>query len=414
MNSKITSRERVKKALNFEAVDRFPKDLGAMRSTGISAFSYQKLRKALNLPGNITKIQCISQMLAYIDNDVLDTLECDVHFLELNKHSMFTNCYEDENIWAPFDFNGRLDAMVLKEENKFKISENGDIYQTKWDVVMPAESHYFDSASGGQPLDLSAPLELLDLAKYKEEKQKELLLTDEDVKYLSEMVHKARENTDKAILVAGSVMQTQLGIGAHGGLGVFPVICALEPDYVMEYHAISTEIIKKNIEMLLPEIKNDVDIILTGGGDWGTQNTTIASPETFQNLFAPFMCELNDAVHKVSPELKTFIHSCGAVYDLLDSYIDECHIDVINPVQWTAGGKSFRDWKDKVRKRASLWGGAVNSQATLCLGDPEAVRKEREEVIDCFAEDGGYVFNSIHNILSDVPIDNVIALYDTN
>lgn len=34
-----SSRERVLKALNFEQPDRLPKDLGGMRSTGISAFA---------------------------------------------------------------------------------------------------------------------------------------------------------------------------------------------------------------------------------------------------------------------------------------------------------------------------------------------------------------------------------------
>jgi uroporphyrinogen decarboxylase len=125
------------------------------------------------------------------------------------------------------------------------------------------------------------------------------------------------------------------------------------------------------------------------------------------------MRELNDLVHTVAPSLKTYIHSCGAVFDLLDSYIDDCRIDIINPVQWPAGGHSFREWKDKVRGRATLWGGAVNAQATLPLGTVEDIRKEALEVIRCFAEDGGYVFNSIHNILAEIPAEKIVALYQT-
>ena len=44
-----TSRERILKTLNFETPDRLPKDLGAMRSTGISAFAYPKLVEALGM-----------------------------------------------------------------------------------------------------------------------------------------------------------------------------------------------------------------------------------------------------------------------------------------------------------------------------------------------------------------------------
>lgn len=162
---------------------------------------------------------------------------------------------------------------------------------------------------------------------------------------------------------------------------------------------------------MLPEIAGDVDIVLTGGGDWGTQNSLIASPDTFKTLFAPHMRVLNDEVHRIDPTLKTFIHSCGAVYDLLDSYIDDCKIDVINPVQWTAGGHSFREWKDKARRRATLWGGGVNVQRTLPLGTVEDVESEVAEVVACLSEDQGYVFNSIHNVLAEIEPDKILAMY---
>ena len=44
-----TSRERILQTQNFQTPDRLPKDLGGMRSTGISVFAYPKLVAALGL-----------------------------------------------------------------------------------------------------------------------------------------------------------------------------------------------------------------------------------------------------------------------------------------------------------------------------------------------------------------------------
>ena len=83
---------------------------------------------------------------------------------------------------------------------------------------------------------------------------------------------------------------------------------------------------------------------------------------------------VNDAIHEAAPQVKTFLHSCGAIYDILDLVIDS-GFDVVNPVQWTAGGHSYREWKDRCRNRIALWGGGVNAQQTLVLGTVEDVDK---------------------------------------
>ena len=397
-------------ALNFKPVDRIPRDLGGMRSTGISCFAYPALIDALGLRGRKPRIHDLGQMLALPEPDVLDALKCDVITVEIGKESLLTNAFHQDDQWVDYDFNGRLHGRVLCRQRKFDVLGNGTIVQKDWNVSMVPGSYVFDAPHGGQSLDLSADLPLLDLRQYRRDMQRELL-TDQDIRTIAAYVNKVRGATDRAVLVAGSAMMTRLGIGAHGGLGVFPVICLTEPDYVHEYHAISTEVVKNNIGRLLPEISAEIDVILTGGGDWGTQETTFASPEVFKTLFAPYMRELNDAVHKIDGRLKTFIHSCGAVYDLLDSFIDECAIDVINPVQWTAGGQGYKAWKDKVRGRAALWGGGMDAQHVLPLGSVEDVERLVLEVGDYLAEDGGFVFANIHNILAEIPAGKILAMF---
>jgi uroporphyrinogen decarboxylase len=129
----------------------------------------------------------------------------------------------------------------------------------------------------------------------------------------------------------------------------------------------------------MPEIAPYVDVIWAASDDWGTQNSTIASPETFRTLFLPYRRRINDELHRLAPDSKVFLHSCGAIYDIIDQVI-ECSFDVLNPVQWCAGRRSYKEWKDKARMRIALWGGGVNSQVTLPLGTVEDVEREVREV----------------------------------
>ena len=49
MNEDLTSRQRVRKALEHKEGDRVPIDFGGMRSTGISTIAYNNLRKKLGI-----------------------------------------------------------------------------------------------------------------------------------------------------------------------------------------------------------------------------------------------------------------------------------------------------------------------------------------------------------------------------
>ncbi len=103
-----TPRDRVMNALNLLPTDRVPRDLGGMRSTGISAFAYPHLVEALGLPPRLTRIEDTGQMLAVPDRDVLDALECDVIAI----YDDVTNAFDQPELWHDYDFNGRLAAQV--------------------------------------------------------------------------------------------------------------------------------------------------------------------------------------------------------------------------------------------------------------------------------------------------------------
>jgi len=399
----MTSRDRVLRAMNFESTDRIPKDLGAMNSTSISAFAYPKLVRALGLPPRRPRVNDTWQMLAFPDLDVLDALGCDVATVG----NGITNAFEQPEVWHDYDFNGRLSARV-RDPKAFETRPDGTIVQWK-STIMPPAAYVFDSEHAGQRLpEFDEPLPLMALKKYRQDLEARAV-KDETVKWLDGFYRKVRESTDRAVFGTDGA-GAGIGIGNFGGLAVFPVICLEEPDYVRELHEITIEQVLKNMRAILPAIKGNVDIVMTGCDDWGTQNTTIASPNTYRDLFMPYYKRVNDEAHKLLPGVKTFMHNCGAIYSILDMLM-ESGFDIINPIQWTAGGRSFREWKDRLRGRATAWGGGVGAQTTLARGTVADVEREAREVCGYFRQDGGFVYNGIHNLLAEVDPRKIVAMY---
>jgi uroporphyrinogen decarboxylase len=379
-------------------------DLAGMPSTGISCFAYPGLVKALGLAPRPPRVYDTGQMLALPEIDVLDALGCDVVTATMD----MTNAFDQPDLWHPYDFNGRLPARV-RNPKMFQALDDGTIIQPDHGCKMPLTSHVFESEHGGQPLVLSGDIPKPDLKLHRENCEKHRL-READAQRAAEHLKRVRESTDRAILFCGP----GAGISIHGwgGMGVFPLLCLTEPDFVAELHEITIAHAIGNIQTLLNAIHPYIDVYQCSSDDWGTQAQTIAAPEVFRDLFMPYYRRFTDAIHASRPNVKAFLHSCGGIYGILD-YIVESGFDALNPVQWTAGGHSFREWKDKSRNRLVLWGGGVNSQATLCLGSAQDVEREVAEIVEYMRHDGGFVFNGIHNILAEVAPENVVAMYRT-
>ncbi len=398
----MTSRERILAALNFEKPDRVPKDLGGMPSTNISCFAYPALVAALGLPRRRPRVYDTSQMLALPERDVLDALGCDVVTLQPN----LTNAYPQPELWHPYDFGGRLDAEVL-DPAVFETLRDGTIIQNAGELRMPPAAYVFDSEHAGQPLVLEGDLPRPDLEKVEEELAK-TLLTREQLSQIAEMGRHARHSTDRAIMFHG--LQAGIGIGNFTGGAMFPMLCLTEPEFVVQLHEIVISHALRQLERLLPDLGPNFDVYMCSADDWGTQNATIAAPAIYRDLFQPYYQRMNDAIHQLAPNVKTFFHSCGAIFNILDDIIDS-GFDVLNPVQWTAGGHHWREWKDKTRGRIALWGGGVDTQEMLPLGSVEAIEKQVREITAYMQQDSGYVFCAIHNILAEIAPEKVIALY---
>ena len=151
-------------------------------------------------------------------------------------------------------------------------------------------------------------------------------------------------------------------------------------------------------------------VVFLCGTDFGTQESTFCSPEQFDDLWLPYYLKVNDWIH-ANTSWKTFKHSCGAVENFMGRFID-AGFDIINPVQVSAKGMDPKHLKETYGKHLTFWGGGINTQTTLPYGTQQQVREEVLRHCDIFAKDGGFVFNTVHNIQANVPVENVVAMID--
>jgi len=276
---------------------------------------------------------------------------------------------------------------------------------------MAADAYVFNGEHAGNPLlEGDQELPLLDLRQFARDAE-QWGPSDEQIAGFTELCRRVRAVTDRAVFCA-DYLHAGIGCGMFHGIGIFPMICMLEPAYVLDLHEIVITATLRRLRAVVPAIAPYVDIVLVSADDWGTQSSLIASPEVYRTLFQPFYRRVNDEIHRLAPAMKTFLHCCGAVYPLLDAIADS-GFDILNPVQWSAGTQSYREWKDRVRGRMAFWGGGVDSQHTLPLGTIAAVEREVDEVTRYLGQGGGYVFCNIHNLLAEIAPEKILAMYRT-
>jgi uroporphyrinogen decarboxylase len=181
-----------------------------------------------------------------------------------------------------------------------------------------------------------------------------------------------------------------------------------EPEEVERLVETLTEIHLKSLENVCKAVGDIVDI-LRFGDDLGMGTGMFMSQEKYQTIFKPRHTRLCEYVHTHSG-MKTFLHTCGSVSPIIGDMI-EAGYDIINPVQTSAKDMDPVMLKREFGKDIVFWGGGCNTQSVLNLAKPEEVYDHTRKMIDIFIKDGGFVFNTVHNIMPDVPKENMLAMY---
>lgn len=414
----MNSRQRIHAALNHQPVDRVPVDLGSCGQTGISASTLYKLRAALGLKQHPIKIIEPFQMLGEVEDDLLQLLGCDVIGL-WNRGTMFGYENADFKPWkmpdgTPVLMAGGFEYDIDPRTGDYMVYPCGD-RTAAYSVRMTKNGSFFDNIMRTEGFDEDH------LTPVEDFKDDFAVVNDETARYWEKEAKRLYEETDYAIMGV-------LGGGALGDVAVIPgpalkkprgirsisdwlMAHAAFPEYIEEVFHMQTEIMIKNMEIYRQAVGDRISVIWISGTDFGTQNSTFLSPEIFRKLYKPYYKKMNDWVHK-NTSWKTFYHTCGSIVALLDD-LAEMGVDCLNPVQLSAAGMDGKMLKEKYGDKFVFWGGGVDTQHTLPFGTPEEVREQVGERIRLFNKNGGYVFNTIHNIVSNVPVENIIAMYET-
>lgn len=157
--------------------------------------------------------------------------------------------------------------------------------------------------------------------------------------------------------------------------------------------------------------QDKIDVIAEAD-DLGSQSTTILDPDTLRQMVIPRLGTIFSHVKKRLPHVKTFLHSCGSIREILPDLID-AGLDILNPVQFTATGMDLPELKRDFGDALTFWGGGVDTQSKLNNGTPQEVADQVKAIIDILAPGGGFVFAPVHNIQDDVSPENFWAMWDT-
>jgi len=160
----------------------------------------------------------------------------------------------------------------------------------------------------------------------------------------------------------------------------------------------------------LKEVGDHLDVAVEYD-DLGGQSGLLISPEMYRSYVKPRHKELFIFIKEHS-RAAVFLHSCGAVSELIPDFI-EIGVDILNPVQVGAAGMGdTRRLKQEFGDDLTFWGGGVDTQRVLPRGTPDEVKEEIKRRIGDLAPGGGFVFSAVHNIQPDVPPENIIAMWE--
>ena len=411
---KPPSKENFIKTINHQQPDRVVVDFGSTAVTGIHVLIVERLREYYGLEKRPVKVVEPYQMLGEIDSDLLREMGIDVIGLYGPKN-MFgvpnENWKVHKTLWGqevlfPGNFN-----YTKNSNGDILMYPEGDTSQSP-SGMMPKTGYFFDALNRQEPIDDSK-------LTVEDNLQEFGYITENELEHWKNQVRSIGDDTKAVVASFGGTALGDIAlvpaIGLKNPKGIrgveeWYISTLVREDFVKELYGRQTDIAIENLKLLKDAVVNKVDVVFTCGTDFGTQNSTFCSPETYDRVWMPYYTKVNNWIHQ-NTNWKTFKHSCGAVEPLMEHFIDS-GFDIINPVQINASGMDPRILKKKYGDKLVFWGGGVDTQGAFAFGTPAQVKDQVKSQCSILNENGGFVFNTVHNIQANVPFANVVAMLE--
>jgi len=382
-----------------------------MRSTGISAIAYNRLKKHLGIRGGDTLVYDFIQQLAMPEQWYLDMFQVDV----IDLARAYT---DDPSEWADWTLPdgsaarrpGWLPAERRPDGSLVYRDADGDVLGE-----MPPKGYYFDQRLF--PLMGVPESEFGKLQKYIDKvmwtaMSAPLWNEANDPDFYQQLHDRAKslyENTEYAIMAPYGAQLFEMGQflcridNFLADLAINRSRAEVLLDRLVEIHIAG---LAKFLEAVGPYIQ-----VIQVGDDLGTQTAPQVSPRMFNEVLLPRYKVIYGEIKRLAPHVHIFLHSCGSLYQLLPGII-EAGVDIINPVQTSATNMEPERLKKEFGQDVVFWGGGCDTQRTLHMGTPDDVKRDVQERVGVLAPGGGLVFAQVHNILPEVPPGNVLAMYE--
>ena len=409
----MNSQEQLLKTLNHEQTDRVVIDLGSTAVTGIHVRAVSQLRRHFGLQRKPIRVIEPFQMLGEVGWELIDSLGIDVvgawgreNMFGFNNHAPFKEWKTPwgQRVMVPMGFN-----VTTNEHGDVLMHPEGDT-SVPPSAKMPATGFFFDAIIRQDPIEEEN-------LKVEDNLEEFGLISDQDLEHW-------RTEVDKAYF-SGKGVVAAFGGTALGDIALVPgmqmrhpkgirdvaewyMSTISRPDHIKKIFERQAEIAIENLQRIYSVVGNKVNAVFLCGTDFGTQDSTFCSLEQFEDIWLPYYKQINDWIHE-NTHWKTFKHSCGAVEPFLDGFI-RAGFDIINPVQINAVGMDPKKLKDKYGRHLVFWGGGIDTQKMLPFGKPEEVREQVLRNCEIFSKNGGFVFNTVHNIQANVPVENTVAM----
>lgn len=373
----LTSRERVQAVLNGEIPDRVPIILGASNATGISTPAYRNLKRYLGVQAEDKYLYDWPELGASaVDEIVLERLHSDVRGVH-----------------------DREPASV-RERNRTR--EPGSPYFNSWGVgsVEGDPGMWFPAIH-----PLAETHSIADLESYPWPDMND---PSRFAHVRAEVQRLAAENK-YAILATPWLAFPLERAFAMQRMDRFMANLGWYPDFAKALLAKITDLCKTLMGNFLRECGDDIDMIKIGD-DLGMQNSLLMSPKMYRSIVKPFHADYISFI-KSRTKAKVFFHTDGDVFPLIPDFI-EMGVDILNPVQTSAGKMSDLHELKKQFGKNIIFCGAIDTHRILPFGTPDEVRAEVKRVIEILGAGGGYMLAPVHIIMPDVPPENILAMVD--
>lgn len=404
-----TSRERVMTAVAHGEPDRVPIDLGGHRSSGIMAIAYHDLKRHLGITTGDVYVYDVVQQLAIVEPEVLDRFGVDT--IELGrgfalrpedwrdwilpngvpcKIPTFIEPVRVGNDWHVYHEDGTL--IAIQKEGCLYFEQTCFPLMDSTDGVLEGLAHALDkvmwSAMGTPPAPIG--------------------YDEEGLAELAEGARRLRERSSRAIigLFGGNLLELGQFLFRND---IFYMLLASEPRRAHRFLDRLVEMHLENLERYLSAVGPYIDIVMFGD-DLGMQTGPQISPRMYWEYLQPRQKIMWAAAKRLS-DAKIMLHSCGGLYQLIPGLID-AGLDILQPVQTTCAGMEPERLKHEFGRDLCLWGGGANTRDVLAQGTPQQVAEDVRRRVSILAPGGGYVFQQIHNVMADVPPENIVAMLE--